>query len=223
MSLRHHTDQSGEPMARGKISLACSIHRCPIFLFLLADQQLHIEKTVYIHISDCIDIVHKLPLLPNSAVNETFLHNSGVEWSVDWIFIIGAVHWWSMGEFVTLDKICDSVLFEQEVEATPFTFKFSSLTHSPEKAFIRNIIIILWVYSTIIIIIHIINNNAIINNNCGMLKDFILLFKIPKGTRKNFFKINWKFGHAPSKRFASPCIVPHHSTWSRPQHVTEIY
>ena len=66
---------------------------------------------------------------------------------------------------MTLDKMCIGVLFEQEVEATPFTFKFSSLIHSPEKAFITNIIIILEIYSTIIIITCIINNNAIINNN----------------------------------------------------------
>jgi len=142
-------------------------------------------------------------------------------WS-DWIFIIGAVHWWSMGKFMTSDKMCDSVLFEQEVEATPFTLKFSSLTHSPKKAFITNTIIILQIYSTIIFIKCIINNNAIINN-CGMFKDLTLLFKIPKGTRKNFFEIRRKCGHTPSKRFASPRIVPRNSTRSRPQRVTEVY
>ena len=60
---------------------------------------------VYIHISDCVDTVYKLPLLPNSTANETFLHNSGVEWSVDWIFIIRAPDWRSVGEVVTLNKI----------------------------------------------------------------------------------------------------------------------
>jgi hypothetical protein len=35
-----------------------------------------------------------------------------------------------------------------------------------------------------------INNNAVINNNdYGTLQVLILLFKIPKGTRKNFFEV----------------------------------
>ena len=33
------------------------------------------------------------------------------------------------------------------------------------------------------------NNNATVNNNCGRLQDFILLFKILMGTPKNFFEI----------------------------------
>jgi hypothetical protein len=47
-------------------------------------------------------------------------------------------------------------------------------------------------------------NNVIINNNYGSLQDLILLFKIFMGTRKSFFEIYRQFGHAPSKRFASP-------------------
>jgi hypothetical protein len=46
-------------------------------------------------------------------------------------------------------------------------------------------------------------NNAVINNY-GRLQDFILLFKIPIGTRKGFFEINRQFGHAPSKKFTNP-------------------
>ena len=41
-----------------------------------------------------------------------------------------------------------------------------------------------------------------INNNCGRLHDFILLFKIPMRTRNNFFEIYRQFVHAPSTRFA---------------------
>jgi len=37
-------------------------------------------------------------------------------------------------------------------------------------------------------------------------KDLILLFKIPMGTRKGLFEIYRKFGHAPSKSFASPWL-----------------
>ena len=47
-----------------------------------------------------------------------------------------------------------------------------------------------------------INNNSIINNDYGRLPGVILLFKILKGTRKNFFEVYRQFGHAPSKRFA---------------------
>jgi hypothetical protein len=42
------------------------------------------------------------------------------------------------------------------------------------------------------------------NNNNGRLQDLLLLLKIPKGTRKNFFEIYGQFGHALSKTFASP-------------------
>ena len=41
----------------------------PFFFFLLPDQRLHILKTmcVYKHISDCIETVYELPLLPNNT------------------------------------------------------------------------------------------------------------------------------------------------------------
>ena len=49
------------------------------------------------------------------------------------------------------------------------------------------------------------NNYAIINNNnCGMLQDFTLFFKIPMSTRKNFFEIYTQFRHAPWKKFCQP-------------------
>ena len=38
------------------------------------------------------------------------------------------------------------------------------------------------------------------------LQDLILLFKIPLGTRKDFFKVSALFEYAPSKRFASPVM-----------------
>ena len=37
-------------------------------------------------------------------------------------------------------------------------------------------------------------------------QDLILLFKIPLGTRKDFFEVCGLFGQAPSKRFASPVM-----------------
>jgi len=72
-----------------------------------------------------------------------------------------------------------------------------------EETFTWNIVIILCIHYTITIIICI-NNNTIINNNYGMIQDLIFLLKIPMGTRKNFFEIYIQFGHAPSRRFASP-------------------
>jgi hypothetical protein len=50
-----------------------------------------------------------------------------------------------------------------------------------------------------VIIIYINDNDAVINNNYGTPKELILLFKIPMGTGKDFFKIHRQFGHAPSK------------------------
>ena len=37
-------------------------------------------------------------------------------------------------------------------------------------------------------------------------KDHNLLFKIPIGTRKNFFETFKQFGHVPSGSFASPAL-----------------
>jgi hypothetical protein len=45
------------------------------------------------------------------------------------------------------------------------------------------------------------------NINYGRLQDLISLFKTPMETRKIFFEMYRKFGHAPSKWFASP--TPH--------------
>jgi len=39
--------------------------------------------------SDCVETVYELPLLPNNTVNETLLHKSGAVRSVDLIFLIG--------------------------------------------------------------------------------------------------------------------------------------
>ena len=55
--------------ARGKISLAPCMYRCPIpfHLFILPAQRLYIAKNICIHITDCADNVHELPLLANST------------------------------------------------------------------------------------------------------------------------------------------------------------
>jgi len=44
---------------------------------------------VYIHISDRVERVYELPLLPNNRASEIFLHKSGAVRSVDRITNIG--------------------------------------------------------------------------------------------------------------------------------------
>jgi hypothetical protein len=50
-----------------------------------------------------------------------------------------------------------------------------------------------------------INDNAVINNIYGSLEDLILFFKIPMGTRKNFFEIYRPFRHAFPQKFLQFC------------------
>ena len=51
------------------------------------------------------------------------------------------------------------------------------------------------------------SNNAIININYGRLQELIFLYRLPVGTRKDFFDIYRQFGHAPSKRMVSPSLI----------------
>ena len=70
-------------MVCGKISLALAL---PIFFFFfLLDQRLYIVKNTYIciHISDGVETVYELPLLPSNTASETFLHKPGAVRSVD--------------------------------------------------------------------------------------------------------------------------------------------
>jgi len=108
--------------------MGMGIHCCPniFYLFYPTIVSTWRRKCVDIHISGCVETLHELPLLSNNAVSETLLHKSGVLWSVDRIFVIGAPTWRWMGEYVTLDKTFYSLLFKQEVVAAPVTSKFSS-------------------------------------------------------------------------------------------------
>ena len=84
-----------EPTARENISLSCGTHCCPNIFYFLCPTTVAILCTmcVHIHISDCVETVYELPLLPNSTAGETFLHKSGAVRRVDWIFITGAPAW----------------------------------------------------------------------------------------------------------------------------------
>jgi hypothetical protein len=46
-------------------------------LFLLPDRLFHIEQNVYIYISDTVQTVHDLPLLPNNTAVKQFYTNQG--------------------------------------------------------------------------------------------------------------------------------------------------
>ena len=80
-------------MACRKITLVHGIHCCPIFFFIFFCP-IGVSVCVYIHISDCIEIVFELLLPPNNTMSETLLHKLGVGQSVDGIFITGALRWW---------------------------------------------------------------------------------------------------------------------------------
>ena len=71
-------------MACGNISLASGIHCCPnFFIYLLPHYHSYIEKNTHIHththththISDCVQIVYELPLLPNNTTVKHFYTN----------------------------------------------------------------------------------------------------------------------------------------------------
>ena len=66
--------------------LVFSLHTS-ILSFLSRDQYLYIAEQyvyIYIHISDCVDTVYALPLLPNNtAVKHFYTNQSGVKCSLD--------------------------------------------------------------------------------------------------------------------------------------------
>ena len=51
---------------------------------------------MYVHLSDCLDVMYELPLLPNNTASETFLHKLGAVGNIDWI-----VYHWGAGLAVT--------------------------------------------------------------------------------------------------------------------------
>ena len=72
-------------MARGKISLARGINCCPIFFLISVTRlaPLYCEECQYMRISDWVETVFELLLLPNNPSSETFLHKSGAMRSLD--------------------------------------------------------------------------------------------------------------------------------------------
>jgi len=99
-----------------------------LFQFLLSDQRVYIVQNmcvyvcvciyiyVHTHISDTVQTVYELPLVPSNTATKHFTQIGAVR-SVDWLFIVGAPVWRWMGEYVTLDRTFYSLLFKQEVAA----------------------------------------------------------------------------------------------------------
>ena len=89
--------RADEPKACGKISLANAASLLSHYLYSFFTYQcLYIvKKNIYIYrqISDCVETVFELPLLPNNTANEKYLLKSGDVPSVDWIFTIGVLTW----------------------------------------------------------------------------------------------------------------------------------
>ena len=86
----------------------------PIFKFLLPDQRLCIVKNtyIYIHISDFIQTLYKLPLLLNKTASRIFLHKSREVRSVDWIFITGGAGLGLTGRVRGIEKAFYDLLFK---------------------------------------------------------------------------------------------------------------
>jgi len=115
------------------------------FLLLLPSQNVYIVKCLYAcaykHVSDCVEIVFEILLLPNSTVSETFLPKSGVVRSVDWIY-----HW-GTGLAVT-GRICDigrnvsQSSFQTGSSTSPSYFHIFFLIAFLNETCVRKIIII---------------------------------------------------------------------------------
>jgi hypothetical protein len=108
--------RAGETLARvprtalGKISLARSIHCCPsIFHSFARPLSPYCEHYVYTHISDCVQTVYELPLLPNNTAVKLFTQIGAVR-IVDWIFIVGAPVWRWPDQYVTLGRTFYSLI-----------------------------------------------------------------------------------------------------------------
>ena len=73
---------------------------------------LRAHTLTHTRISDCVEIVCEIPLLPKNTASEIFLHKSVAMRSVDWIFITGAPSLRWLGEYMTLDKTFYILLFK---------------------------------------------------------------------------------------------------------------
>jgi hypothetical protein len=122
----------------------------PIFFYFFSSATVSIlwRICVYIRISDCVQNVYELPLLPNKTANETFLHKSGAVRSVDSRLINRAAAWRWLGEYVAMEKVLQSS-FPTGNSNSPKLLPHFLTYRVPLAALIRNIIIILCINYTI--------------------------------------------------------------------------
>ena len=66
-----------------------------IFISFARPTSQYCEEYVYVstHLSDCVETVYELPLLPNNTVSGTFLHKLGAARSADGILTIAGTAW----------------------------------------------------------------------------------------------------------------------------------
>jgi hypothetical protein len=176
------------------------------FLYLLLDQRLCGVNNIciYTHIwlrRDCITNYLCYQII--QRVKHLYTIRSGAKCWLD-IYHWGA----SLAVNGRIGDIRQNVMKSLQTGSSskPSCFHIFFLIAFLEEAFSRNIIIVLYI-NYIIIIFNNNNNNSLIKNNYRTIQVLILFFKIPMGTRKDFFEIDRTFGHAPSKRFASPVIM----------------
>ena len=141
-SLCSRTD---EPMTRvpkmphSKFSLARDVQYCPSFLNLFWPTSV----SVLWWISDCVQTVYELQLLPNNTAVKYFLQKSGAVRRVDGVIVTWMPAWRWLGECVTLDRKFHNLLFKQEAVAAPVTATFSSLSHSSTRPLLLLLLLIL--------------------------------------------------------------------------------
>jgi hypothetical protein len=151
-------------------------------------------------ISDCVQTVHELPLLPNTKGKLIYTNRSGAKCWLD-------SYCWGAGLAVTgpiRDIGQDTLLSALETggsSSSPVTATFCYLWHSLR----RSLLDIQQLYCELIIMC-INNNNNNNNNNDAIIKDFyeriqdfILFFRIPTVTRRISSKFIDRFGMHPQK------------------------
>ena len=158
----------------------------------------------YAHISNFIETVYELPLLPNNTASETFSHKFGAVRSVDWIFVIGVSAWQWLGRIGDIgQKVLQSSLQTGSSSSSPSYCNIFFFFLYLKQTFIKNIIIILWINY---IIITFINNNNVVINNLWKTPSLCSAHQNSHGHAKGFLLniVYRQFGHALCKRFASP-------------------
>ena len=82
-----------------------------IFISFAWPVYLYCEEYVCVYTYLTVQRLYELLLPLSNTESETFLYKLGAVWSVDWMFIIRALAWQLLGEYMTLDKAFYNILF----------------------------------------------------------------------------------------------------------------